>query len=550
MRMKENRKIVLDNDLLLFLLVFALIFIRYCSWGFQYYFQLDDYIQFHVLSINGFDTLQRIYAAGMLATRPIANILDVFFWSHFYSNMIFGVLLMSALYAGSAMMFRWVWKRHFGIGNIFLLLYALLPLGLEGVYWMSAATRVVVGLFFISAALVQFEKWCTNDKKHALVLYILLQFISCGFYEQLLILSVTSSVILAVLHFQKQRNRSLWGLISLLNGTIFFALTRILPVNTSNAARMDLVLPVGSYYWNTYLPIILNQMKSAFLEGGFYIIVKGFWRGILQLFSGGNYLYLIGIVVLSSGLFLAARKSESHIKNPVKGIITGVLLTAAPLSIFFVISNSWFSLRGTVATYCGIALMADIVFGLLFSRFKSFKTITATVVALGALVCCIASVSEIYDYRETTGKDQQVAHLLIEMFDKDGYLDNSLNVGIMNLKPSYLPNLNYMYHEHIHGVTESNWALQGIIESLAGPDVPSVSPLSDKPMYYPWNATSMRLDNFDVLYVYDGEETLTQVIALLRNEQLYELYDTAGNYIGYTWEENRYGYLELGEMMP
>jgi uncharacterized membrane protein YfcA len=61
-------------------------------------------------------------------------------------------------------MLKWVWSRYFGIGYVFLIVYTLLPLGFEGIYWMSAASRIVVGMFFASAALVFFEKWCTAGK--------------------------------------------------------------------------------------------------------------------------------------------------------------------------------------------------------------------------------------------------------------------------------------------------------------------------------------------------------------------------------------------------
>ena len=41
--------------------------------------------------------------------------------------------------------------------------------------------------------------------------------------------------------------------------------------------------------------------------------------------------------------------------------VCGLLLAAAPVSLFFVLETAWFSLRNTVSSFPGIALMADAV---------------------------------------------------------------------------------------------------------------------------------------------------------------------------------------------
>ncbi|SHI20908.1 hypothetical protein SAMN02745823_03421 [Sporobacter termitidis DSM 10068] len=548
--MERIRARYAESYLALFCVVFALIFIRYCCDGFRYFYQLDDYIQFHNLTVGGLDSLSDLLRAGMLADRPVAGILDVYFWSLFFDNMLLGVLLMSALYAASALMLRWVWARHFGVGNVFLVVYALLPLGLEGVYWMSAATRIVVGLFFAAAALLWFEKWCAGGKKYTLVLYMLLQLVACGFYEQILIFSVASVLIVAFLHRHAPGHRPLWGLFSFVSAGVYALLMGLLPASEVYAARISLVPPTSVYYWKTYLPGVLRQVADAFAAGGFYTTVKGFYRGAQILAGGRNIFYIIDIAVLAALLFFSTRHGEGPLKAPGKGLIAGLLLAAAPLAIFFFISNSWLSLRGTVASYCGIALMADIACRLIFSRLKSAGTAVAGVAAALAVIFSVAAVSEVHDYKATTQKDQEVAAVLTGTLKKDGNLHRDLNVGILHLEPSYLDDQNYYYHEHIHGVTESDWALHGALEWLAGPNIPDVAPLPENPMYFPWNCASRRLSNFDVLYLYDGDETMTQVLAVPAAAETYALYEPDGTYLGYTWEEGGYGYLELGEPLP
>lgn len=62
----------LKRYLPMFFIIFALIFIRYCYYGFRYYTQLDDYIQFYDLSARGVRTLAAMSQMGMFAARPIA----------------------------------------------------------------------------------------------------------------------------------------------------------------------------------------------------------------------------------------------------------------------------------------------------------------------------------------------------------------------------------------------------------------------------------------------------------------------------------------------
>ena len=81
------------------------------------------------------------------------------------------VALISAMYAASACLFRRVWGEYFGTGYLFLVVYALLPLGVEGTYWISASNRVVPSLFFVALAMYLFQKWCRTGRARWLPLY-------------------------------------------------------------------------------------------------------------------------------------------------------------------------------------------------------------------------------------------------------------------------------------------------------------------------------------------------------------------------------------------
>lgn len=542
--LSEKENAIISRDKLFFLLIFSLIFIRYCYYGFHYYYQLDDYIQYHNLTAGTQNPSAIIMSLGLLGNRPFAWIADIFVWSRFYPFMIIGVAVISILFAASASLFRRALSRHFGTSYLFCVVYALFPLDFEGTYWMSASTRIVTGLFFASIALYAFQRWCESGKRRFLCMYIPCQFLACGFYEQVLIFSVASILVFSALNFKEHRRRSLRGLYSPVNAVFYFLLTQYFSHGAVFTGRGTLVSPVDNYYWHISFPGISAQLKDAFLSGSFYTLAKGFIRGVSLLFTDFNPLFIIALLMLVMTLYFFVKPSKSQVKKPSLGIAAGLIMAAAPVMIFFFLSNSWFSLRGTVPSLCGIALIVDILFALLFGKRKNSGAITALAAAIIAVVCTVSSISELHDYRETTQEDQQFVHLLSDTLKSDKAMRKNLSVGILNLEATYLEDQNYYYHEHIHGVTESGWALHGALESIAGYYIPDLTTLPANPMFSPWDKNSKQLKDFNVLYLY-SDKKLIRVRAAETKDGQYCIYTTSGKLAGSTYEKNGCGYLAL-----
>ncbi|UOO37506.1 hypothetical protein IZU99_09695 [Oscillospiraceae bacterium CM] len=535
--MKKHSAVIakIKNNLerLFFPLVFALIFIRYCYYGFSYFYQLDDYIQYHNLTAGTQSIWALLTSLGLLGNRPLAWMADLFVWSHLFPVMIFGVAVISALFAASACLFRHVFSRHFGTSPIFLFVYTLLPLGFEGTYWMSAATRIVVGLFFAAAALDAFDRWCDSGRIRLLILFFFCQLLACGFYEQVLIFSVTAILLFSGIHLKKHRLRALFGLLSLVNAGLAFLFEQFFSHNSVFSGRGTLAVMRDTSYWTTVFPGVLRQMKSAFLGGGFYTLFKGFARGVTLMLSDFNGWYALGLVLLVAVVFFTVKFSDNRTSRPKLALLAGLILAVAPVTIFFVLADGWFSLRGTVTSFCGVALFADTQFLCLVGRLGNRRLIAATLAALFVFACCVASVSELHDYRQTTLQDTAFTSRLSAALRADKLMKKDLRVGIINLNASYLNDQNYFYHEHIHGVTESGWALHGALESISGYYIPDLEPLPENPMAAPWDGDTKRLDTFDALY-YDDGVTLERVTAVRRPDGQFDVFSAAGEQLGYT----------------
>lgn len=531
--------------------LFLLLMARACAAGPEYWFQLDDYIQLWNYPKNeSFWNLNQ--TVGLLASRPLAGAADYFFWGRMVGFMMVGVALICAMYALSAVLLQRIVRRYFPSSPIFLVVMALLPLGVEGTYWMSAATRVVVGMFCAALAGTAFAWWLDKGGWRRGTVYALLQLLPFGFYEQAAIFSVALVMGMAILEWagrRQDRRRgllALWGIPAM---GLYLLLTHLLSGSGVYGSRTALRSPFESFYWTDFLPDVLRQLYSAFAKGGFYTLAKGFLRGMRMIFSGELLVWALALVLLC-GLFLwlALRfggGEERGRHGPMPAFVCGLLLAAAPVSLFFVLETAWFSLRNTVSSFPGIALMADAVILGLWNFLPGRRRGPAALAAGMALVFCVAGASEVWDYRETYEHDQRTAHLILDTVSPE-----EGRVGILGLEPSGLSDQNFYWHEHIHGCTESSWALAGLMTAVSTGGVPSVTPLPSTPMYYLWNQSTNRPEGFDALYWYNpaGEGSLVPVTLSQTGEHAFDVLDPGGQVLGAIWEEtDGLGYFRLSQ---
>ncbi len=265
-----------------FLAVFLLISIRYLYFGFTYYPQLDDYIQHHNYAAQG-SILENIQTLGLLAARPLAGILDISLWSWLWPCQIIGVLLISAMYAIAAVQFQKLFAKLFGTSSFFLVIFALLPLGFEGTYWMSASTRIVPGLLFTALSATCFLSFLESGERRCAILSFLYQFLTFCFYEQAAVLCCALNVMIAVLFIRKSEKRWLFCFTCLLSAALYFLCCKLAGSSALYDGRTGIILPTTGYYFDTFLPDLLSQLYSAFLGGGFYTLVYGFIRGKMRI---------------------------------------------------------------------------------------------------------------------------------------------------------------------------------------------------------------------------------------------------------------------------
>lgn len=542
-----RRRRLLPPSAVEFILLFAAALLRFLYYGFRYFPQLDDYIQYG--KYPRFAPLgEMIERLGLFASRPLAGVADICIWGHFWeSGMLPALLLLTLLWVGSAMLFRRVFDRCFGCGTLFSVLYLLVPLGFEGTYWISAASRVVCGMLFCALSLWLLCRFLTGSRWPCAVGFAAAQLLAFSFYEQTLALSGASALALTLLFVRPAGRRAFAGLLTLPNLAAYFLFTG-LHATGSLAGRMNTVLPWQPGYFTDFLPTLLAQFRDAF-AGGPIILGRGLWRGIEIITADGSwwYLLLFGLTAAGIAAFACTPSGENasttrRVASRPAAYAYALLCAAAPLAPFLIVANPWFSLRNTVPAFAGLALLADLALrDLLARRPRAAGRTAAAAAALLTLACGIASVAELHDYRVTFDHDTAVLTVLADRFDgAEG------RIGILGLNPSSLDEQNYFYHEHIHGVTQSDWAIQGALWSMTD-RVPQIVPLATDtvPYYVAWNRESKRPDGFDALYLWH-DDTLTLIPLAVSGtpESGWALTAPDGSITARITEREGFGYLE------
>ena len=501
---------------------------------------LDDTVQY-ILYPTSVDYGALIAREGMFSSRPLAALMDLLVVGQM-GNLFFAVILMAVMHGISCVLFQRILSRFFSVGPVFAVIYTLLPLGCEGTYWLSAATRVVSGLFFTACAAMVLCRFIEAGKWWRVPLYFLLELLSFGFYEQILVLSFALSGLIFLHHFREKRAALAW--MAFLCAGIYFGFTAYFRADSPLADRMELLYPNTPYYFNVFLPDLARQIGMSFLSAGVRTTFVGFWRGLVSCVTGGIGGWLYGIAAAGLAVWYGIlhwprkRGAVVSVEGWARALLWGVLLFIAPITPFFVIARPYFSLRSTVPSFVGAAILIDLLFRALIRRRRAMAAVSGAMV----FVCLLGCASEIGDYKATAKADRVLAEAVME---RESELYG--RVGILNVKEFPVTGQNYPYHEHVASVAAADWTLSAKLAAMKGTPLSfeAVPLVVEDPFYRLWNRDVKRIGGFDQLWLWEDGE-LIPLTAERIGEQDYRLNYPDGTLWAEIREEGEFGYLERG----
>ncbi len=533
-RHRSPKKNFRTSKIFEYVILLAAAFLRILYYGFRYFPQLDDYVQLHsyVSNFTASQLWSEILDMGLLGSRPLAGIFDLFVWGQTWEFMFVSVLVITAMSVLSAILIKNVFSRYFNIGPFFAFFFVLLPISFEAAYWMSASTRIVVGMFFAALSCKFLQEFCHSSKLPKTILYgfltVFFQTAAFCLYEQVTVMSFIMN--LTVMFFElKNSKRAFLGLSGLASGGAYFWFTSLFAENSSNSARTALALPDNPWYFDTYLPNLLEKIKNAF-KSVYYLSGRAFIRGVRIIFGDGNFIYLLAVIALIVLVWLAFVKFKPK-RTPVQkkgrtalSVVIAVIYAIAPVSIFLLVASSDIPIRNIYISFIGLSLLADIILTSVLSHFSAGNVLTAVILSLFVLNSTVSAVSELHDYRETTLYNENIVSAVLKNYG--GEL-KSERIMIFNLNRLATEDQNYIWSDHIASSSASDWALTALINSLSPNNgawfTATPFELCEHP-YVAWNADTLRPEGFDRYFYYHPDSvTLEEVECVKLPDNEYEI---------------------------
>ncbi|MBQ4517309.1 MAG: hypothetical protein II997_01835 [Clostridia bacterium] len=462
--------------------------VPYLLYGFRYFPVLDDYIQYWGYPARG--DLGYVYTViGTLATRPMASLLDPLFWGQLWPCLTVALILITILHVLSLMLLHRVLQRYrVTLSPLFELLYLLLPLGMEGRFWLSASTRLVVGLFFATLSLDFLSRFTEERKRFSsFALFALFQLIACGFYEAVAVFTAVAATLLAIISYVKKRDKVLFAVpvTSFLSVGLLFVYYKLCTGISSLSSRVSSDETISLF---RNIGALFTQLGEVFALT-YHRTVSSCIAGVKVLGEGGFWGFFVLLCILVVALLFSCKRHRQHKRSRTEILlfeICGLLLFFAPLLPNLMVTEVWITNRSLFLPLIGLCLMAEPLFNLLCKKPQKI------VLFLLTFLCLTAAVNEYDVYRRVHLQDIKLLDAVISQMTPEAK-EGTQNVTVVLSKEVTTPQSAF-YKDHVKSVFDSDWALTGAIRAR----MKSLAPKLVQPVI---KGTKFDVENMQIIYI-------------------------------------------------
>lgn len=444
------------NRLFLDIVFLAALLFKVASLGFCYYPVLDDYIQY-----GGYPLYENVshvfFNIGTISTRPFASVLDPTLWGAFYPDLFFVALIISALFFLGTKLIATSLERM----NIFVtpFLYAILllcPLGFEGTYWISASSRVCVGLFFLGLASHFLIRIIDTSKKVFFIPYAIFTLLSFGFYESVMIASAVFQFFIIITLIKDNKKRACFLITPVILGILMLLYYKLFGSIGALASRANAMtfenLPHKIYEF-------FYQFSEILVKGGILTVFFGAKEGFLLMIDSITGIVRLVLAVLIS-LACAHFGAKKEFRAPVLLSLTlGFALTFLPLAPNVLAETVWLTYRSVVVSFIGLVLISTSI----LSKFLKNQTVKFISLFIIVFVFSCANVNELATYERVSETDNLLVTKICEQLEPD-VLSGEKEAVVVLKQEVITPQVSY-YKDHVQSVFGSDWALTGAVRA-------------------------------------------------------------------------------------
>lgn len=412
---------------------------------------------FHLRSDNIYENVITQYKSYNV--RPLAFFTDAYMFSWFWDNMYTLLVLMIIMHiANLYFIYKICEKIDIKLNAFSMCLFALAPILIEALYWISASTRIVFSLFLCLASIYLLLQSFEEEKKSIrLVKFmsaIILNLLCVGYYEQTIALNLFL-FIFVILCLKKYK----YIFIPIMSTGWIGAWYVYFMMKGEMQARGSLNL---SGIFGTTVECI--KMVWTNLKHGYSNFLVQLDFGMDTFFKSGFALILLAVIAYLIFYIYRNKSVKDENKRVWRKLILGTVLFVSPFLPFIVLETNVIAVRNMYLGFLGLAIIAETIFDLLL-RFikneKAYNIIKTGTLGIIVVLFVIANVDGCNNYRKVNAIDNKVASQIIEVISEDDF------VAKKTISINYNSDDLYKYKNlsnYVESVVEAGWAMMGKIQ--------------------------------------------------------------------------------------
>ncbi len=397
-----------------------------------------------------------IFPNDKFAIRPLAGALDCFVISPLSANPVsrglVSVGLCLLLVAAIIILTRVLEENEISRGGLLAVLCGLYPLGFEGIYWLSAASRIIPAFFFISAAAF----FATMFIKHGGVGYILMFYLTgigaVGFYEAAI---PVYFLLIAVIIWRRRKETGAKRLIiipviHIIMIGIYYIVHRS-NVEIETRGQLITLSDAAAHFSQT-----AQGLAKLFTSINAQLISDAWKTGTAALSQDPTYYFFIATMSAAFGYFAA--KLHVRPKNSVSSVVFGIFLAISGICVYFVLEMLRLPIRSAYMSFMGIGIAIEGIIYIITRSSKGGRAVYAVICAAAAFLCAVCGIGEVEEYRAVSEADSESAAAIIDSGLADDMIENDGYLWLFNTREYYFDDkLNYM--EHIRSAENTDSAI-------------------------------------------------------------------------------------------
>ncbi len=447
---------ILKSKTFLHIAFFLALVFKMFSQGFSYFPILDDYIQYGGYPL--YESLSHVYfEIGTIATRPFASILDPLLWGSFFPNLEIVLAVVTVLFFfGAYFIAKALERLNIHITPYLYAMLLLFPLGFEGTYWLSASTRICVGLFFTGVSLNLLIKCIDKKRKLIFFAYVVTTLLSFGFYESVMIVSALLQFFCVAILVKNKKKWFKFLLTPVLCGALmllYYKFAGNIGALGSRANGFEFVKILQK------LSLFFTQLYEILITGSIKTTCFGFLEGVKTLLSSNGGIALLLLAILISALCGYFGGKQGFSARASRCLPVGIALIFLPLVPNIFVSDVWLTYRSIVVCFIGLCIVSAPI----FSKILNKRTVSTAVIFLMVFVFSVANVNELLTYKSVSRQDDLLVTEIANQLEKE-VLDGKKSVIVVLKNEVFTEQVSY-YKDHVKSVFDSDWALTGAVRA-------------------------------------------------------------------------------------